>query len=327
MNNTHIGRRPILKGLAVTAVGTIAAPYYAKAATQKIRVAKSIAPLLAYTPVDVGLAKGFFQKRGLEIEIIDFMGSSHMHQAMTAGALDVELGSGSTMVDVYKGEPSICVAETMGRPVDLAILVPYDSPIKTVDELKGKTVGISTVGSPLEWMLLELERIKGWSRGDIKMVSLGGLQGAIAALRIHQVDAVVSGDSVGYLLEPKKIARVLVPCSSFVRNFIMHANYVSKKLAATRPDAVRAFLAGWFEATAFMHAHKDEAMPIVMRITKLPYHVQSEDYDLVVPHLRLNGKFDPRGLAAIARSYVELGILKHEPNMSALYTEKFLPSA
>ena len=267
MSITRIGRRPVLKGLAAAAAGSIAAPYYARAATQKIRVAKSIAPLLAYTPVDVGLAKGFYQKRGLEIEIVSFMGSSHMHQAMTAGSLDVELGSGSTMVDVYKGEPSICVAETMGPPVDLAIIVPYDSPIKTVDELKGKTVGISTEGSPLEWMLLELERIKGWSRNDIKMVGLGGMHGAIAALRIHQVDAVVSGAAVGFLLEPKKIGRVLVSCSSFAHNFIMHANYVSKKLAATRPDAVKAFLAGWFEATAFMHAHKDEAMPIVMRVT------------------------------------------------------------
>jgi ABC-type nitrate/sulfonate/bicarbonate transport system substrate-binding protein len=324
MRHNILHRRNVLKGLA--AVGGIAAmPHRARAATPKLRVAKSVASILAYTPIDVGLAKGFYQKRGLDLEILSFAGSSHMHQAMTAGALDIALGSGSTMVDVYKGEPSICIAETMGPPVDLSIIVPYDSPIKTTDELKGKTVGVSTAGSPLEWMVLELERLKGWKRGDVKTVGLGGVKAAIAALRVHQVDAVVSSTAVGFLLEPRKIARVVAPCASYVHSFIMHANYASKEVARTRPDEVKAFLAGWFEAVAFMHAHKSEAMPIVRSVTKLPADVQAEDYDLEVPELRLNGRFDPKGLAAIARSYVQLKILDHEPDMSKLYTEKFLP--
>jgi ABC-type nitrate/sulfonate/bicarbonate transport system substrate-binding protein len=324
MNDDHFDRRRVLKGVAATAAGLVAAPYVAHAATETLRVAKSIPDLLAYTPIDVGLAKGFYQKRGLELEVLGFSGSARMHQAMTAGEVDIALGSGSTMVDAYKGEPSICIAQTMGPPVDIAIVVPYDSPIKTTDDLKGKTIGVASAGSPTEWVVFELARLKGWTRSDVKTVGLGGTQAAIAALRVHQVDAVVSGTAVGFLLEPQKAARVLVPCSDYVRDFIMHANYASQKIAETKPAVVKAFCAAWFESVAFMRTNKEESLGLVAPVTHLPPEPQLRDYDLVVPHLSLTGRFDPKGIAAIARSYLDLKILDHEPDMSKLYTEKFL---
>ena len=48
-------------------------------------------------------------------------------------------------------------------------------------------------------------------------------------------------------------------------------------------------------------------------------------HDLVVPLLSLTGRFDAKGLAALARSYVELKIVDKQPHMKKLYTEKFLP--
>ena len=258
---------------------------------------------------------------------IAFSGSAGMHQAMTAGALDIALGSGSTMVNIVKGEPDICIAQTLGPPVELSIIVPYDSSIRSTDDLKGKTVGVASVGSPTEWVVFELARLKAWAKTDIKTVGLGGTQAAIAALRTHQVDAVVSDTAVAYTLEPEKQGRAIVNCADYVPNFIMHANFASQKAAAEYPEAVRAFCAAWFEAVAFMHKNKDETNRIVMPVTKLTPEVQAKNYDLVVPLLSLTGRFDPKGLAALARSYVELKIVDKEPDMKQLYTEKFLPSA
>jgi NitT/TauT family transport system substrate-binding protein len=321
-----IGRRPVLQGIAAAA-SLIAAPHIARSATRKLTVAKSIPNLMAYTPIDVAAAKGYFTKHEIEIDSIAFSGSAGMHQAMNAGALDIALGSGSTMVNIVKGEPAICIAQTLGPPVELSILVPYDSPIRSTDDLKGKTVGVASPGSPTEWVVFELARLKGWAKSDIKTVGLGGTQAAIAALRIHQVDAVVSDTAVAYSLEPEKQGRAIVNCADYVPNFIMHANYASQKAAADYPEAVKAFCAAWFEAVAFMHKNKDETNRIVMPITKLSPAVQAKNYDLVVPLLSLTGRFDSKGLAALARSYVEMKIVEKEPDMTKLYTEKFLPSA
>jgi NitT/TauT family transport system substrate-binding protein len=321
-----IGRRVVLKG-AAAAVSLVAAPRLSRGATTTLKVAKSIPDLMAYTPLDVALAKGFFAKRNVEIDGIAFSGSAGMHQAMTAGALDIALGSGSTMVNIAKGEPSICIAEVLGPPAELSIIVPYDSPIQKTDDLKGKTFGVASTGSPTEWVVFELARLKGWDKSDVKTVGLGGTQAAIAALRTHQVDAVVSDTALGFTLEPQKAVRVIVNCADYVPNFIMHANFASQRAATDMPDAVKAFCAAWLEAVAFMKKNKDETCQLVMPITHLSADVQSKDYDLVVPLFSNNGRFDQKSLAALARSYVDLKLADTEPDMSKLYTEKFLPSA
>ncbi len=322
---TSFGRRPVLKGLAASAA-LFGAPRLSRGAATKLTVAKSIADLFAYTPIDVGLAKGNFAKHGVELDVITFNGSAGMHQAMTAGALDIALGSGSTMVNIVKGEPAICMAQTLGPPVELSVIVPGDSAIETTDGLKGKTIGVASTGSPTEWVIFELARLKGWAKSDIKTVGLGGPQASIAALRTHQVDAVVADTAIGLTLVPQKAARMLVNCADYVPNFIMHANYASQKVADERPDAVKGFNAAWFETVAFMRANKDETNRIVMPVTKLDESVQSKVYDMVLPLMSLTGRFDPKGIAAISRSYVELSILDKEPDMTKLYTEKFLPA-
>lgn len=320
-----IGRRPLLQSIAAAAA-FIAAPSISRGAARKLTIAKSIPNLMAYTPIDVGLAKGIYAKHELEIEAIAFSGSAGMHQAMTAGALDIALGSGSTMVNIVKGEPDICIAQTLGPPVELSIIVPYDSPIRSTDDLKGKNIGVASTGSPTEWVVFELARLKGWAKTDVKTVGLGGTQASIAALRIHQVDAVVADTAVAYTLEPQGQGRSIVNCADYVPNFIMHANFASNKVASEQPETVKAFCAAWFETVAFMQKSKDETNHIVGPVTQLSPEVQAKNYDLVVPLMSLTGKFDPKSLAALARSYVELKITDTEPDMKRLYTEKFLPS-
>jgi hypothetical protein len=48
-------------------------------------------------------------------------------------------------------------------------------------------------------------------------------------------------------------------------------------------------------------------------------------YDELMPMYSDDGKFNPKAMAVLARSYVELGVLPQAPDMSRLYTEAFLP--
>jgi NitT/TauT family transport system substrate-binding protein len=318
----QIGRRPVLLGIGAAAL--LAGVRPARAA-EKLRFGKSLADLFPYTPVDVGIAKGFFTARNLEVEIIAFQGAAKMQQAMVAGAIDFSIGSGSSMINVLKGVPSICIAETTAAPVEVGIVVPYDSPLRSADDLKGKKIGVATVGSVTEWMAFELARVKGWGPKGVVTVAVGGNQGNIGALRSNLVDAVVIDIGVGLELEQKKEARLLLPCSDYVKDFIMHVIYGSKQITEEKPDAVRGFLAGWFEAVAFMRENRSAAIDIVSPVTGLTRPVMEKEYDLVMPEMSGNGRFDRKGLAAIARSFVDLGMSDKEPDMALLYTEAFLP--
>jgi len=213
----------------------------------------------------------------------------------------------------------------LGPPADIAIIVPYDSPIKTPDDMRGKVTGVASTGSVTEWVVFELAQQKGWPMGDMKTVGLGGTQAAVAAIRAKQVEAVVADIAVGRFLEQQKSGRVLVPCSGYIKDFIMHANYASTKAMTEQPEAVHAFCAGWFEAIDLMQRDKAQAVRIATPIMKFDAEIVGAAYDIVVTKMSRTGRFDPKGLATLARSYVEMKTLPTAPDMSKFYTEKFLP--
>jgi NitT/TauT family transport system substrate-binding protein len=316
-------RRTVLTGLAAAAGAGAVRARRARAAVT-LRVGKSVANLFPYAPIDVAIAQGFFRREGIEVEVIAFNGAAKMQQGMVAGAIDFSLGSGSSMINILKGVPSVCIAETTSAPVELGILVPYDSPAQSADDLRGKKFGVTTVGSVTEWMVLELARIKGWGRSGVTTVAIGGDPAPTGSLRSHLVDAVVTETSTAFAIEPQKIGRLLLPCSDYVKDFIMHVIYASQRIADEQPDSVRGFLRGWFAAAAFMHENRAEAVRIGRTVTGHDQGVAEKEYDLVMPAMTIVGHFDKKGLAAIARSFVDLGMTEKEPDMTLLYTEKFL---
>jgi ABC-type nitrate/sulfonate/bicarbonate transport system substrate-binding protein len=317
-------RGPFLAAAGAFAVGLRCRPSSAEGPNH-VRVAKSIPGVFPYVPIDVGIDRQLYQNHGLQLDVLTFTGSAKMHAALIAGELDIALGSGSTMINRLKGEPSLCVAETLGPPLELGVVVPYDSPITSLDDFKGKVVGVSTVGSPLEWMVFELSRVKGWGPRGIRTVAIGTNAAGIATLRTHDVDAIITDVGLVYQLEPQKVIRLIAPCSDYVHSFIMHTIYASNAFAQSQPAVLRSFLQGWFETVAFMRANKDATDTIAAAADGIDAGPQAKLYDLLTPHFSLDGRFDREGLATLARSYVELGLLDQVPDMSQLYTEAFLP--
>jgi ABC-type nitrate/sulfonate/bicarbonate transport system substrate-binding protein len=173
-------------------------------------------------------------------------------------------------------------------------------------------------------MVFELARVKGWGRSGVSTVGIGGDPAPTGSLRSHLVDAVVTETSTAFAIEPQKIGRLLLPCSDYVTDFIMHVVYASQRIADQQPDVVRGFLRGWFAAAAFMHENRAEAIRIGRTVTGHDQPVAEREYDLVMPAMTTTGHFDAKGLAAIARSFVDLGMTEKAPDMTLLYTEKFL---
>src|SRR5258707_13827208 len=97
-------------------------------AEDHLRVAKSPGSLFAYVPLDVGIEKGMFAKRGLSIEIVSFEGASKMDMALAADAVDVSCGSPMEMSVAARGLPVTAIAVIAGPMRELGILLPADSP-------------------------------------------------------------------------------------------------------------------------------------------------------------------------------------------------------
>jgi NitT/TauT family transport system substrate-binding protein len=292
-----------------------------------LRVAKSSPETFSFIPLDIGIEAGIFKNNGIDIQIIGFSGGAKMQQALAANSLDVAFGSGPQMILTTKGAPMMAVAEMAGAPLNFAVIVPYDSPLKTLDDLKGKKIGVSGNPSLSSFMAEEIALTKGWGDNGVTPVGIGGMNsGVVAALRTHLVDAVTFDLRVGLQLEQVKQARVLAPCSDYIMHFITHAIFAQDNLIKNKPDALRRFLKGWFESIKFMATNKAISVAVASKITGAPAELEALEYDHLVPKFfSLDGHFKQEDLAAVGKALVMLQATDKEPDMSKLYTEAFLP--
>lgn len=305
------------------AVFSVTAP--SALAADKLKVGNPSAQAFPFIPFEIALRKGFLAQNGIDAERVDLSGGAQLHQAMTAGALDIALGGGPDLAFVAKGAPEIGVAAMAGPPLFLGIIVAYDLPIKTSDDLKGKKIGVPN-GALLQWLTKKLMQNKGWGPNDLTQVTVGGdWPSEIAPLVTHQIDAVESAAALGFQLETTKQGRLLMTTGDIVHDFIQHVIFASNKTVAENPDAVRRFLKAWFETIAFMRANKDETVEIARSVTKFTPEVEGKEYDLVMPMMLDDGHFPASGLKVIQESLVEMGLLDTKPDMSKLYTEAYLP--
>ena len=277
-------------------------------------------------PVNVGEQLGIFKKHGPDLKIVDFTGGSRMTQAMAAGALDIGDGAGTEMALVAKGAPMIAICETAGPIPFIGIGVPWDSPIKTIDQLKGKKIGYSSAGSLTDWLTKELARKQGWQPQDVSGVSIGnGASSIVAAFREHLIDADVAVTSLFLAMEENKTGRLLFPVSKYEGKLAAGTLYASNHIVETNPDAVRAFVAGWVETVDYIRGHKAETVKMESAITGFSENVMARDYDLTVGMFTKACEFDAESLATLKQSFVDLNLLPSPPDMSKLYTEQFLP--
>ena len=295
------------------------------AGADTLRVGKAGRTAFSFVPTDVGVQTGIFKNNGLDIDVANFGGDAKVQQAMAADSIDIGLGSGSGLAFIVKGSPVKGVAAMAGPPLIFALIVRNDGSINSVDDLKRRTIGISTVGSITSWIADEVARQNGWGHDGITQVPIGDDGARVAAVKSKSLDAAIVNLAVALNYADHGDGRIILRFGDLVKHFHTHVIFATDKVIAERPDRVRRFLKGWFDAIAFMRSHKDETVKIAMPVMDTDARLTSEIYDELMPMFTDNGYFDPEALAVLRRSFVESTTLPQEPDMSKLVTEALLP--
>jgi len=303
----------------------VAALMTAPASADTLRVGKAGRDAFSFVPADVGQRTGIFMQHGVEIEISSFGGDARLQQAMAADGIDIGLGSGPGLAFIVKGAPVKGIAAMAGPPLLFALVVRSDQSVKTAVELKGRKVGVSTVGSVTSWIISEVSRQQGWGYDGMAQVPIGDDASRIAALKTGSIDAAIVNLAQALNFVQRGEGRVLLRFGELVKNFHIHVIFATDKAMAQRPQALRGFLAGWLETIAFMRKNKPATVEIAKEVMGTDAETTAGIYQELMPMFSDTGRFDAKALAVLRKSFVEMKTLPEGPDMSRLYTEAFLP--
>ena len=316
--------RLVMAAALVTVYGLSAAQAADKPA-DKVTVAKSADVAWTFVVLDIGKQQGIFAKYGIDPEITALGGDAKVQQALAAQSIEFGLGSGPSMAFVAKGAPVYAVAAFAAEPRNISVVVGPNSPIKSVADLKGKKLSVTTAGSLTDWLAHRIGVQEGWGTDGVTTVALGAFAASLAALRTGQIDGMMAAIEAGYGLEEKGEGKILVGMEKYAPKFITHVVYARKDLIADKPDVVSRFLKGFFATIAFEKANKEKTTEIAMQVLRQSKPVMDRTYDYEISMFEDDGRFDPAAVEVIKDSFVGMGILDHKPPNDQLFTTKFVP--
>jgi NitT/TauT family transport system substrate-binding protein len=165
---------------------------------KKVTIAVGGKNLLYYLPLTVAEQKGFFKDEGLDVEIVDFAGGSRALQAVVGGSADVVSGAFEHTINMQAKGQKLQAFVLQGRAPQIVLAVSTKTMpgFKSVADLKGKKIGVTAPGSSTNIMANYVLAKNGVKPTDVSFVGVGASQGAAAAMRAGQIDAISNLDPV-----------------------------------------------------------------------------------------------------------------------------------
>lgn len=279
---------------------------------------KPIPLKVAYSPgvcnaaIFVAYEKGFFQEEGLDVEMIQ-VDAAHISDAVGAGQVDAFQGMASKLVQpLENGLPVMAVSGI--HTGCQKVLVPGNSPIKTVADLKGKKVGVpglADAGTILVKRALYKEGIGVTDKNlevDFRVFERNDLP---QALEKGAVDAITASDPVGPISVQQFGYRILLDNAAdepFASEYCC-LGFVTTKLAKEQPQAAARFVRAINKAALWVQKHPREAAQLELDKKYVAGNIDLNSSLLQSYSYRPSVKGGHDAIEAVARELAVIGLI------------------
>jgi sulfonate transport system substrate-binding protein len=238
ITRTPQDRRAFLKlsvGAAAAAVSAAHSPLsFAQGSSHTLRIGNQKGYL------NLLKGRGTLEKRlaplNVSVSWTEFAAGPVQLEALNVGSIDFgDVGEAPPIFAQAAGAPLAYVAATVTRPQSEAVLVPPQSTIRSVADLKGKRIALNK-GSNVHYFLVKLLRQHGLQYGDVNLVFLAPAD-ARAAFERSSIDAWVIWDPFFAAAQKSLGARVIADASGVVGNRAYY--FSSQSYAANHPEVIR----------------------------------------------------------------------------------------
>ena len=244
-------KKMLLCSAAAALMTTLAAPAFA----EKITIMVGGYEKQIYLPAKLTEALGYFKDEGLEVELLNEPSGVDAEDEMLAGAVQGVVGFYDHCVDLQsKGKFAMSVVQFSQAPGEVELVSTKHPEIKSFADLKGKSAGVTGLGSSTNFLTMYLEIKNGLQLSDVQSVPVGAGNTFIAAMQQDRIQ-------VGMTTEPT-ISRMLKSGEAKILVDMRTVEGAKAALGGTYPAA------SLYMETAWVEKHKPEVQKLANAFVK-----------------------------------------------------------
>jgi len=259
---------------------------------------------------------GFYKEEGLNVELVVMRGAPAI-QGLIGGTVPFASSGGAGLLPIVRGAPLRIVFTTFSRPMFWV----YSKPeIKTVEELRGKKIGVSSIGSGPDTLLRTMLKKHGLDGGrDVVILSTGPGTARFFALKTGVTDAAVLNEQAALMAQESGLRQLFsfTKGEDFVE--VQGSIVLRDSLLESDPLLVEKFTRATLKGALYLRDNRPGSVAIHARVLKVNEGVASRIYDLARPGVTADGTVSEDVQRKAVEQIVERTDIKELPPLGKVF--------
>jgi NitT/TauT family transport system substrate-binding protein len=225
-------------------------------------------------PLWIAKEERLFEKQGLQVELVYIPGGPRALMALLGGSIQfLNYSAIPTITAALRGADAVILGSSINKPDHSLIVKPG---IHTVSELRGKTIGLSSLGSLTDILLTSALRLNGLSEREVKIVAVGGLAERVSALQAGRIDgAMLLGAQMR--AATKLGFTQLISFSKLPFEVSLSAMISTRSFVLKQPEIAFKLLRAWAEAIFIFKSNRELSLRVLRKYTRIEDRELLED--------------------------------------------------
>jgi len=267
------------------------------------------------TPFAVARDRGYYRQEGLDVQLV-VMPSALGSQALLGGNVKFSTAGGAGLLPILRGAPVRFMFTSFSRPM---FWLYSRSDIRSVESLKGKKVGVSSLGSGPDSLLREILKKHGLEGGrDVAIMAVGSGTARFFALQAGSVDAAMLSIPANLMAQDAGF-RGLVSFTEQEWIELQGTVNVTDQLLASDPGLVGKFIRATLKGFIHFRDQRTGTIEILTRFLRTKEDAAAKIYDLMRPSLTADGTVSEEIQRKSLEHVVDRAGLKEPPRLEKIF--------
>jgi len=295
--------------------------------------------ILTTAALYVAMEQGYFREQGVETELVNVDGTTKAIPFLATGEMDAVAASAAAGLfnAIHQGLPMRIVADKALQAKDsgtVGLVGRQDlldsGALRTVTDVRGRTVGLNTRGAALEYQLANILKSGGMTVDDVEVVELA-MPDLVQALSTRRLDASMLIEPFQTITKRRGIASMWINTVDVMPEYqsgvIIYSQRLPERDAALANDWMVGYLRGIraFEDARRKGVDRDAVIEIMMKYTAVKDRALYDE--MVWPSFEVNGRVSAASLSAEQAYYQQLGMVPQPVAMDRVIDEQYVRAA